>query len=357
MKKILVMKFRNIGDVLLITPLLENLKLAFPDAIIDVALNEGTQEMIRLNPYVDTIRIYDRAQIKSLGFFKRIYKEIAFAYSIREKKYDIVINTTEGDRGAQLALFSGAKIKIGYKPNKNKLLQNVFTHLLPPQEFRHTIECNLDALRVLNLPVKEKKVAIYWAKEDEDIIDSMLVKQDFIHIHPVSRWLFKCINDTTMAEIIDFCKNTLNQEVILTASNDPFEIQKIEAILAQCTSNPLNFAGKLTLKQTAALNKKAKMFIGVDTAIMHMSAANDTPVLAFFGPSGADHWGPWDNELMQSGYTTRKGIRTMGKHTVIQEDWDCVPCGKDGCNGTKVSDCLMHLDLNTIQKTIKKMLS
>lgn len=356
MKKILVMKFRNIGDVLLITPLLKNLKLAFPDAQIDIALNQGTEEMVQLSPNVNNILIYDRARIKSFGFFKRIYKEIAFARTIRNQKYDIVINTTEGDRGAQLALFSGAKIKIGYQPKKNKMLQNVFTHLLPPQEFRHTIECNLDVLRVLNLPIKNKKVSIYWAKEDEDFIFTLLPRQDFIHVHPVSRWLFKCINDKTMAQIIDFCKNTLDKEVILTASKDPFEIKKIDAILSHCKSKPLNLAGKLTLKQTAALNKRAKMFIGVDTAIMHISAANDTPVLAFFGPSGADHWGPWDNYLMQSGYTTRRGIRTMGKHTVIQENWACVPCGKDGCNGTKVSDCLMNLNLEIIQENIKKIL-
>jgi heptosyltransferase-3 len=350
------MKFRNIGDVLLITPLLENLKIAYPDALIDVALNKGTEEMISLNPYVNKILIYDRKQIKSLGFLQRVLAEINFALSIRKEKYDIVINTTEGDRGAQLAFMSGAKIKIGYQPAKNWLLKNIFTHLLPKQELRHTIECNLDALRVLNLPIHTKKVSIFWSKEDEAFVNTLLPQKTFIHIHPVSRWLFKCIKDETMAQIIDFCKNELHVEVVLSASNDKFEIEKINSILSKCKSKPLNLAGKLTLKQTAALNKKAKMFIGVDTAIMHISAANNVPVLAFFGPSGADHWGPWDNELMHSGYTTRRGNRGMGKHRVIQENWDCVPCGKDGCNGSKISDCLMKLDLEMIKKNIQEMM-
>jgi heptosyltransferase-3 len=354
--KILVMKFRNIGDVLLITPLLENLKFAYPDALIDVALNKGTEEMISLNPYVNKILIYDRKQIKSLGFLQRVLAEINFALSIRKEKYDIVINTTEGDRGAQLALLSGAKIKVGYQPAKNWLLKNVFTHLLPKQELRHTIECNLDALRALSLPIKMKKVSIFWSKEDEAFVNTLLPQKTFIHIHPVSRWLFKCIKDETMAQIIDFCKNELHVEVVLSASNDKFELEKIDSIISKCKNKPLNLAGKLTLKQTAALNKKAKMFIGVDTAIMHMSAANNVPVLAFFGPSGADHWGPWDNELMQSCYTTRKGNQNMGKHRVIQENWDCVPCGKDGCNGSKISDCLMKLDLEMIKKNIQEMM-
>jgi len=355
MKKILLMKFRNIGDVLIMTPLLENLKLAYPDALIDVAINSGTQEMVTLNPNVNEIITYNRTHIKSLDIFKRVYAEIKFALKIRANKYDMVINTTNGDRGTQLALVSGAKLKIGYRNPKNRFLKGVFTHNLPTQELRHTLETNLDVLRALDLPIKTKKVKIFWTKEDEVLIDNFLTCREFVHIHPISRWLFKCIKDETMASIIDYCKMELNLEVVLTSAPIKEELDKINSILKLCKSKPLNLSGKLSLKQTSALNKKAKFFVGVDTAIMHISAANDTPVLAFFGPSGADHWGPWDNDLMESGYTTRRGFRSMGKHRVIQENWDCVPCGKDGCNGTKISDCLMSLDMEFIKKNIREM--
>jgi heptosyltransferase-3 len=349
------MKFRNIGDVLLLTPLIKNLKLHYPDATIDIALNKGTEEMITLNPNINEIFIYDRAKVKSFNLIKRIFSEIQFAKNIRNKKYDIVINTTEGDRGAQLALFSGAKQKIGYNSIKNKFLSNVFDIALPKQGLRHTIEMNLDPLRALNLPIKDKKVEIFWSKSDEDKVDTLIKNKNFIHIHPLSRWLFKCIKDETMAQIIDFCKTEIKKEVILTAAPDKQEIEKLNKIISLCKTNPINIGGTLTLKQTAYLNKKAAFFIGVDTAIMHISAANDIPVLAFFGPSGADHWGPWDNELMQSSYTTRRGFRSMGKHRVLQENWNCVPCGKDGCNGTKISDCLMDLDINFIKNKIFEM--
>ena len=349
---ILVMKFRNIGDVLLITPLLSNLKRAYPNAKIDVALNRGTEEMITLNPNVNEIIIYDREKIKSLKGIKRVIQEIKFGLDIRKRGYDIVINTTEGDRGAQLALISGAKVKIGYKSKKNRFLKNVFDYQLPPQGFRHTIDANLDVLRVLNLPIIDKKVEIFWSKKDEEVVDRTLNCRDFIHIHPVSRWLFKCLDDETVAKIIDYCKIELKKEVVLTSAPVKQELDKIHTVLKLCKSKPINLSGKLSLKQTAYLNSKAKFFIGVDTAIMHISAANDTQVLAFFGPSGADHWGPWDNELMDSGYKTRRGIRNLGKHTVIQKDWECVPCGKDGCNGSKISDCLMDFDMKIITKMI-----
>lgn len=349
------MKFRNIGDVLLLTPLIDNLRLAYPNAIIDVALNKGTEEMISLNPNLNNIIIYDRRQVKTFNFFKRIFEEIKLSLSIRSNNYDIVINTTKGDRGAILTFASGARTKIGYQNKKNIFLKNVFDYNLPKQQLRHTIESNLDAIRALSLPIVTKKVSIYWTQDDEIVVNDYIKSNNFIHIHPVSRWLFKCIKDETMAQIIDFCKNELQKEVVLTSSSDKFEMQKIDSILQKCKSTPLNLAGKLTLKQTAALNKKATLFIGVDTAIMHISAANDIPVLAFFGPSGADHWGPWDNHMMESGYTTRRGFREMGKHKVIQKDWECVPCGKDGCNGSKISDCLMNLDIEYIKNKIYTM--
>ena len=47
----------------------------------------------------------------------------------------------------------------------------------------------------------------------------------------------------------------------------------------------------------------------------------------------------------------------MGMHRVISEERACQPCGKDGCNGSKISDCLMNIDLETIKKNIKEMLS
>jgi heptosyltransferase-3 len=344
--KILVMKFRNIGDVLLITPLLSNLKRAYPNALIDVALNKGTEEMITLNPNVNDIIIYDRELVKSQKGIKRIFSEIKFALDIRQKRYDLIINLTEGDRGAQLSMISGAKTKIGYKNNKNILLKNVFDINLPPQELRHTIETNLDVLRMLDIPIQDKKVEIFWSSKDENKVNALLPKKEFVHIHPVSRWLFKCLDDTTVAKIIDYCKNELGYEVVLTSAPVKQELDKISSILKLCKSNPLSLAGKLSLKETAYLNSKAKFFIGVDTAIMHISAANDIPVLAFFGPSGTFHWGPWDNNLTESGYNKKNGFQQMGKHKVIQVNWECAPCGKDGCNGTKISECLMETGLN-----------
>ncbi|MBF0510545.1 MAG: glycosyltransferase family 9 protein, partial [Deltaproteobacteria bacterium] len=70
----------------------------------------------------------------------------------------------------------------------------------------------------------------------------------------------------------------------------------------------------------------AHLFFGVDTVAMHLAAAVGTPVVALFGPSGEFNWGPWGEG-----------------HRVIKKDWDCRPCGRDGCQGSKKSRCLEEL--------------
>ena len=122
--KILVMKFRRIGDVLLTTPLLENLRHFYPDAQIHFALNRSSKEMITQNPNVAKIHIYEREKIKNANIFARIWGEIKFALELRREKFDIIIQTTEGDRGLILAILSGAREIVAY-PTRHMQLNNL----------------------------------------------------------------------------------------------------------------------------------------------------------------------------------------------------------------------------------------
>jgi heptosyltransferase III len=355
--KILLLKFRNIGDVLLSTPLINNLRHHYPNSKIDFCVNKDTQAMLTLNTNLNKIITYDRSSTKSLTIIKRLWRELRFIQSFKKENYDIVINLTNGDRGNLIAWVSNAPVRIGYS-DKNWFFRKSLTHELPKQELRHTVDTSLDPLRALNIPISNKLVEIFWSSDDEKFISKELENiGNFIHIHPVSRWLFKCISDNIMAQIIDYCELKLGFKVVITASEDNFELEKVNKILSLARSKPINLSGRLSLKQTAALNKRAALFIGVDTSIMHISASNNVPVLAFFGPSGACHWGPWDNSLMISGYNKVKGFQVMGMHRVFSESRVCQPCGKDGCNGSKISDCLMYLDFEKIKRNILEMLN
>ena len=360
--KILIIKFRNIGDVLLTAPLIRNLKRLYPEARIDAAVNRGTEEMLTLHSDLDRIHIYERERIRSANPLARIREESAFALQIRRQRYDIVINTTNGDRGIFLAAFSGAKTILSFPSKKNKILNRFITHPLQYRPMEHTVESNLQALQVLGKEPLDIRVEIQWPESSEkkilDLLDSKGIEAGhFVHIHPVSRWLFKCIDDELMAQIIDYCEETLDLRVVLTAAPIAKEKEKLQRILRYCQSAPLDLSGTLTLKETAALNRQAAFFVGVDTAIMHISAANDVPVLAFFGPSGAFNWGPWDNALTQNSYRKQNGNQRMGRHRVLQVDWECAPCYRDGCDGSKISDCLMRkgLDIEEIRKELDEL--
>jgi len=122
--KILIIKFRNIGDVLLVTPLIRNLKHHYPGARIDMAVNKETESMVSSHPDVNKVIIYDREKIKLLPLYKRLWQEIAFFNAFRKVNYDIAINLTGGDRGAFIVLLSRAAIRIG-GVNKNWVLKPI----------------------------------------------------------------------------------------------------------------------------------------------------------------------------------------------------------------------------------------
>jgi len=354
--KILILKVQTIGDTLLTSPLISNLKAYYPDAVIDIMVNEGTRQMLSLNTEVNRVFEYKRESQRKLSNWQRLTRNIHFLKTIRSAKYDLLIDLDEGDRGALIARISGARTKVGSATITSQFLRNSYTHLLPKRDNRHTVEINLDVLKSLSIPVVDKQVRIFWSQEDEALVSKQLKDiNQFIHIHPFSKGWFKELNVSTTSKIIDYCEQELNVKVVITAAPIQRELSKLDDILKLCQSKSINLGGKLSLKQTAALNSKAKLFIGVDTAIMHISAANNIPTLAFFGPTAPDTWGPWENDLEQGGYHRKGGLQVNGKHRVLSEIRPCLPCSNLGCNNSQTSDCLIGLDINIIKKNINKM--
>jgi heptosyltransferase-3 len=322
--KILILKFRNIGDVLLATPLVENLKHYYSNATIDFAINQECQDMLTLNPLINKIICYDRKTIKSFGFFKKLTQEIKFIKQFRGN-YDMVINLTEGDKGAIITYFSKAKIKLGFKPKSGLFSKiKVFDKLGDDAKEQHTVEKDLQFIELLDKEITSQKVQIFWDKNTEKEVDNILKENNitnFVHIHPVSRWMFKCWEDDRMAEVIDYFESK-NLKVVITGAPNSVEFNRIDDILKLCKSTPLNLSGKLkNLKYLAYLSKKSQLFFGVDTAPMHIAAIN-VKVIALFGASKAVCWAPWTNKSdgEKSVKYTNSGTQKNGKHLVFAND-------------------------------------
>lgn len=346
-KSILVIKLRNIGDVLLTSPVFANLRAAYPDARICALVNSGTEDMLTGNPHIDRVIVYDR-KVKKLSKPARVQAEMKLLFDIRAEHFDTVFSLTSGDRGAVTALFSGARTRIGVESYGRgmPLKSRMFTKIIePPDPTFHTVDYNLFFLQTVRIPTPSKKVSFHFGSADAEAVRSLLEAQSvtagrFFHAHLTSRWMFKTMPPAVAARVLDLISDRTGKIAVLTAAPVDHEINYLRSVRDLCTTAVVDLGGRLTLKQMGALSANAACFVGVDSAPMHMAAALNTPVLAFFGPSSASNWGPWDNLLQHNPYTAGNGIQTSGRHVVVQLDRLCVPCQRDGCNGSKTSDCL-----------------
>lgn len=373
-KKILVVKLRHIGDVLLAAPAIRALKESFRDVSVSVLVNSGTEDMLTLNPLIDEVICFKRG-IKGLSAGRRIGEELKLVTELRKKRFDMTVDLTGGDRAALIGSFIGARFRLGYQPKGGFAGKKfMYSHRAKRPEARtHTVLRDLGLLRAFGIDTNDLSVKIYASEEDSESVSGLLAENGipegttFVHVHPTSRWLFKCWTDSGMAFVIDRLMER-GFAVVVTSGPDEKEMAKVASIIALTERKPVDLSGRLTLKQMAALSAKAAFFFGVDTAPMHMAAAAGARVVSVFGPSGAFDWGPWDNGaaasfkpetgdgaiISNTPYPLRSGVQTFGRNIVIQDARECVPCGKDGCDGSKKSDCLDELSPEFVWDIIER---
>ncbi|WP_075183298.1 putative lipopolysaccharide heptosyltransferase III [Pantoea sp. 1.19] len=299
--RILVIKFRHHGDMLLTTPLINTLQATWPQAKIDVLLNEETRPMLQAHPHVHQVYGLDR-NWKKQGKRYRQRREWHVMTTLRRQRYDVVLNLADQWKSALIARFTGAAIRIGFDFDKrrNWLWRRCYTHLAPVTDHQqqHTVEQNLSILAPLGVMTRCDRATMACSPEDRHTVSALLaqhrVSQDYIVIQPTSRWFYKCWSDEKMAATIAALRRE-DRPVILTAGPDPREQAMVEHILALLPDRRfvLSLAGQLTLTQLAALIGGARLFIGVDSVPMHMAAALQTPCIALFGPSKLTFWRPW----------------------------------------------------------------
>jgi heptosyltransferase-3 len=350
LRRALVIKLRHHGDVLLTSPVLSVLKDRAPQTEIDALVYADTAEMLSLHPALDQLFVIDR-QWKRLGPTAQLSREIALLRALRARRYDLIIHLTEHWRGAWITRLCGARWSVAPDvQGRRRFWRNSFTHVVrqPRGGPRHVVESNLDALRCclgIHPGSEARSLVLVPGSAAEQEADTLLGQlnlagKGFIHVHPASRWQFKCWPTENMSALISRLQAD-GFPVLLTAAPDAGEMAMIEDIQAQLAQPALSLAGKLSLKQLAALTARAKLFVGVDSAPMHIAAAMQTPVVALFGPSGEKHWGPW----------------TANRRVVANNGYSCRPCGIDGCGGSKVADCLVALPVEAVVAACRELLA
>ena len=332
-ERALVIKLRHHGDVLLASPVFSALKHAAPHAEIDALVYRETAPMLSGHPAISVLHTIDRS-LRKRGFAARAAAEGRLWAALRARHYDLVVHLTDHRRGAWLKRLVGARY--GVAPERKGLWWSTsFTHRypLPRASLRHTVETNLDALRRIGLwPADEDKSLSFQPGDDAHaIVATLLASHGLVHgrfivVHPGSRWLFKCWPAAATAALLDRLA-AQGWPLVLTGAPDPAERALVTAIRAATQAPVIDLSGDLKLSELGAVIGAARLFIGVDSAPMHIAAAMKTPVVALFGPSGDAEWGPW----------------RVPHRVVASNEFSCRPCGNNGCGGSNHSDCLLTL--------------
>jgi heptosyltransferase-3 len=338
----LVVKLRHHGDVLLAAPVLALLKARAPQLEVDALVYDDTLPMLEGHPALSQLYFVGR-RWRAVGALRRLSLEKHLYSTLRARRYGLIVHLSEHPRGAWLARLLGAPYSVApAMPGRGAFWKKSFTHFYPMVGGgrRHQVELNLDALRRIGVQpsLAERKVQFVPGAEAERRIAELVQEVPFVHMHPASRWRFKCWPAERNAELIDRLAAEGHNVVLTSAPGD--EVEFIQQILEKTKSTPVSLAGKLSIKELGALTARAQLFIGVDSMPMHLAAAMGTPTIALFGPSGENEWGPWNVE--------RRVITTT--HT-------CRPCGFDGCGGGKLSECLAFLPVDAVHAAARELLA
>jgi heptosyltransferase-3 len=214
-----------------------------------------------------------------------------------------------------------------------------------PWSGQHVVEANLDLVRACGVRAEAERPVLVVRPETRvrmaERLESLGLtsSRSLVVVHPVSRWLFKAWPETGCAETLRHLAARPGIAVAVTSGPDAKEIEAARGILARAAAPVIDLVGLTTLPELAAVLERAALFIGVDSAPMHMAAALGIPVVALFGPSGEKDWGPWG-----------KG------HVILTAPFLCRPCGKDGCLGSKRSDCLEAISAQEVIRAAERLL-
>jgi heptosyltransferase-2 len=269
MQKILIIQTAFIGDVILATPLIGNLKTQFPDAKIDFLVKNGNQSLLKNDPNLNEILVFDKK--------KKVASLLELLKKIRANKYDLVINLHRFASSGILTFLSGAEQKLGFKKNPFSF---AYTQSFPHEigNGKHEVDRNLELIKHLTSSLN-RQPKLYPSSEDFEVIKKYQT-ENYYCLAPASVWFTKQAPKEIWLKLISKL-SAENSTIYLLGGPDDKEL--CEEIKAKINAEKVvNLAGKLSLMQSAALMKDAKRNFVNDSGPLHLASAMNAPVSAFF---------------------------------------------------------------------------
>ncbi|MEO8045653.1 MAG: putative lipopolysaccharide heptosyltransferase III [Nitrospirota bacterium] len=334
MKNVLIIKLRYIGDVLLATPTVRAIKAAQPDVRVTMMVNRGTEDVLSENPDLEEVIVLDKG---SLAAQSRLIA------GLRSRRFDTVIDLTDGDRSAFLTWISGASVRIGFN-DEHRWRGKYYTQVVQSMPgVQHRIDRDLEALKPMSIQAGSKDPQLWLTPEEEKSADELLDQlgvqrsQSMMILQPGARYWFKAWPPDRYAELADRLTSHYDCQVLIGGSNQ--DVDLAQQIRQTTKSEPVIIAGRTTIKQFSAIVKNSTLFVGSDSGAMHIAAAVGTSVVALFGPSNPAEWGP------------------RGKtNQVIYKGLDCRVCFHPTCQRGE-QNCMKLISVDEVEAVSKRLIA
>ena len=342
-KTALFLKTKNIGDSIILTSSIAALPKTFK--YVDVVCLPESESIFKMNPRVRDIFVIPRhlKGLQKLSAYYKIFKKLI------SNHYDFLAQFSVDWRGAFLSRLLHADLSVAREASRRgSFWHQSFDVIAPFQDNRPVAEQDLDLLRASDLynkkeapsyqleaPYKNQLKIKKWLKAQN------ISKHKLIVIHASSRWKFKEIPVNTWATIIDALKSK-KMHVVLSGSKE--DLKTNQAIHDLCQLKPI-LTNNFSIEDTAALYKSADLVVTIDSMSTHLASAMDTAVVSIFGPTNDLNWRPW-----------KVKYEVIALSKADDPTFACRPCGKDGCEGTKISQCLVQMSPQMILKSIESTL-
>ncbi|MGE4357529.1 MAG: lipopolysaccharide heptosyltransferase II [Candidatus Omnitrophota bacterium] len=282
-RRILVIKYSALGDVVLAIPSLRAIKKQFPHAHVTVLTAKQAREIIAGLPYVDEVIVIDKARYQSR---LRMLKEMGRI--LRNEVFDLVVDLQNNKTSHLLSYLSLSPRRIGYDNGKFSFLMNY--RLKDTGERISPVEHQFRLLNKFGIKCEDKQLELYIEQKDEEYIEDLL-RNNWIspsqiligmNVGASSRWISKRWPLERFAYLAEELSSR-GMRIIITGSEEDREVVKRNQILLR--AKPINTCGKTTLSQLAALIKRCAVYITADSCPLHLAMAVDTPTVALFGPT------------------------------------------------------------------------
>jgi len=292
--KLLFVKLKHIGDALLLTPTLVAARCQYPNAEIWVVVREGTEGILAGCPAIDRLITVAATKNDRRGFGS-LWHDLRTLLHLRHQEFDYAFELTDGDRGRWLVGLSAANQRCAnahnrglgdWWPGRFNRLANI------PSGEGHRVEKDYRLVTEF-LPLGKEIPPLSFDRtlaETPGIADKL---SDFIVLHPGTRWIKKRWLKEYWLELGPrLLKET--DRVIISSGPDPDERDFARELAnSYGATRAASTDGQLRWAELAELLFRARVFVGVDTAAMHLAAACQCPAVAVFAYSVVDHWKPW----------------------------------------------------------------